>query len=79
MRKCKPSAADYIKKIYANIENKILPTESIKRMIAFASGPRNQLLLKILYFQTLRVVGLLRFRGNKFFALVQALKLSPRT
>ncbi len=54
------------KKIYANIENKILPTESIKRMIAFASGPRNQLLLKILYFQALRESEVIQLKPSSF-------------
>ena len=54
------------KKIYANIENKILPTESIKRIIAFASSSRNQLLLKILYFQALRESEMIQLKPSSF-------------
>ena len=54
------------KKIHPNIENKILPIDSIKRMIEFAGSERNQLLLKILYFVALRESELIQLRPSSF-------------
>lgn len=45
-----PVSAIKAKKIYANIEGKVLPREAISRLIEFEPSWRNKLLLKSLYF-----------------------------
>lgn len=61
-----PVVAIKSKKIHPDIQGKIIPQDSIIRMIEFAGSKRNALLLKVLYFGAFRESEVIQLKPESF-------------